>query len=143
MISWEQVHSKDMARRRNELSRFLNLQNLTSLTKEVTRWAKFFFLVSWSHMYFLFRFLELWHEHDITYVDVDKNYGAKATTNAWEPKIKINKQNEFIFSQIWLLSDLFGQYLISIEAGWQVYSDVNMILFLMSCIMICVCFTTS
>ncbi|KAF3495652.1 hypothetical protein DY000_02054038 [Brassica cretica] len=55
------------------------------------------------------------HEHDITYVDVDKNYGAKATTNAWEPKI--NKQNEFIFSQIWLLSDLFRQYLISIEAG--------------------------
>ncbi|KAH0870473.1 hypothetical protein HID58_077495 [Brassica napus] len=57
------------------------------------------------------------HEHDITYVDVDKNYGAKATTNVWEPKI--NKQNEFIFSQIWFLSDLFGQYLISIEAGWQ------------------------
>ncbi|CAF1859736.1 unnamed protein product [Brassica oleracea var. botrytis] len=25
--------------------------------------------------------------HDITYVDVDKNYGAKATTNVWEPKI--------------------------------------------------------
>uniref|UniRef100_A0A0D3DM88 Neprosin PEP catalytic domain-containing protein n=1 Tax=Brassica oleracea var. oleracea TaxID=109376 RepID=A0A0D3DM88_BRAOL len=67
------------------------------------------------------------HEHDITYVDVDKNYGAKATTNAWEPKIKINKQNEFIFSQIWLLSDLFGQYLISIEAGWQpnLYGDNN------------------
>ena len=43
VISWEQVYSKDMARRRNELSRFLNLQNLTSLTKEVTRWAKFFF----------------------------------------------------------------------------------------------------
>ncbi|KAH0863164.1 hypothetical protein HID58_080375, partial [Brassica napus] len=91
----------NMARRRNELSHFLNLLNLTSLTKE--------------------------HEHDITYVDVDKNYGAKATTNAWEPKIKINKQNEFIFSQIWLLSDLFGQYLISIEAGWQpnLYGDNN------------------
>ena len=43
MISWEQVHSNNMARRRNELSHFLNLLNLTSLTKEVTRWAKFFF----------------------------------------------------------------------------------------------------
>ncbi|CAG7888649.1 unnamed protein product [Brassica rapa] len=80
------------------------------------------------------------HEHDITYVNVDKNYRAKDTTNVWEPKI--NKRNEFIFSQIWLNS-LFGQYLISIEDGWQVYSDVNMIFFLMSCIMICVCFTTS
>ncbi|KAH0895153.1 hypothetical protein HID58_057582 [Brassica napus] len=72
----------NMARRRNELSRFLNLLNLTSLTKE--------------------------HEYDITYVDVDKNYGAKATTNVWKPKI--NKQNEFIFSQIWLLSILRCEY---------------------------------
>ncbi|KAG5415249.1 hypothetical protein IGI04_002816, partial [Brassica rapa subsp. trilocularis] len=64
------------------------------------------------------------HEHDITYVNVDKNYRAKDTTNVWEPKI--NKRNEFIFSQIWLNS-LFGQYLISIEDGWQadLYGDNN------------------
>ena len=35
----------------------------------------------------------------------DKYYGAKATINVWEPKIQ--QQNEFSLSQIWLLGGSF------------------------------------
>ncbi|CAE5960224.1 unnamed protein product [Arabidopsis arenosa] len=62
------------------------------------------------------------HQHAIAYVEGDKYYGAKATINVWEPKIQ--QQNEFSLSQIWLLGGSFGQDLNSIEAGWQVSPDL-------------------
>ena len=54
----------------------------------------------------------------------DKYYGAKATINVWEPKIQ--QQNEFSLSQIWLLGGSFGQDLNSIEAGWQVHTHTQL-----------------
>uniref|UniRef100_A0A0D2ZUL4 Neprosin PEP catalytic domain-containing protein n=1 Tax=Brassica oleracea var. oleracea TaxID=109376 RepID=A0A0D2ZUL4_BRAOL len=54
-------------------------------------------------------------ENAISYVEgKNKYYGTKVTINVWEPKI--HQQYEFIFSQIWLISDLFRKYINSIEA---------------------------
>ena len=43
----KKVHSKDMARRSIELSRFPNLRNLVSWTKVVIRWVKAFLFLCW------------------------------------------------------------------------------------------------
>ncbi|WKA05069.1 hypothetical protein VitviT2T_023054 [Vitis vinifera] len=63
------------------------------------------------------------HQHGVVYVEGDKNYGVKATINVWEPKIQ--QPNEFSLSQLWILRDSFGEDLNSIEADWQVSSDLH------------------
>ncbi|PWA33746.1 hypothetical protein CTI12_AA624730 [Artemisia annua] len=61
------------------------------------------------------------HQHAIAYTK-GQFYGAKATTNVWNPNIQ--QSNEFSLSQIWILGGSFASDLNSIEAGWQVSPDL-------------------
>ncbi|XP_057949079.1 protein neprosin-like [Malania oleifera] len=58
------------------------------------------------------------HEHAVGYVAGDEYYGAKASINVWAPRV--DNQNEFSLSQIWVTSGSFGDDLNTIEAGWQI-----------------------
>lgn len=49
-------------------------------------------------------------------------YGAKASINVWSPNVSTS--SEFSLSQIWIISGTFDTDLNSIEAGWQVSSEL-------------------
>ncbi|MQL96401.1 hypothetical protein Taro_029075 [Colocasia esculenta] len=53
------------------------------------------------------------HEHSIIQVVHGKLYGVKSTLNVWNPKVE--KQNEFSLSQVWLVG---GDRMNTLEAGW-------------------------
>ncbi|KAI3694187.1 hypothetical protein L1987_77148 [Smallanthus sonchifolius] len=62
------------------------------------------------------------HEHAVGYVSGDQYYGAKASINVWDPKVK--DRFEFSLSQMWVISGSFGDDLNTIEAGWQVSPEL-------------------
>jgi len=50
-------------------------------------------------------------------VSGEQYYGAKASINVWAPRVE--NQDEFSLSQMWVISGSFGDDLNTIEAGWQ------------------------
>ncbi|KHN00379.1 hypothetical protein glysoja_000047 [Glycine soja] len=55
------------------------------------------------------------HEHAVGYVSGEQYYGAKASINVWAPRVE--NQDEFSLSQMWVISGSFGDDLNTIEAG--------------------------
>lgn len=67
-------------------------------------------------------------QHAVGYVTGDQYYGAKASINVWAPEV--TNQDEFSLSQIWVISGSFDDDLNTIEAGWQVYTQPCLYVFI-------------
>ncbi|KAL3537235.1 hypothetical protein ACH5RR_000601 [Cinchona calisaya] len=63
-------------------------------------------------------FDDAYHEHAGVFTSSGKYYGAKATINAWNPKVQ--DDNDFSLSQIWIVGGS-GPNLNTIEVGWIVF----------------------
>jgi hypothetical protein len=61
-------------------------------------------------------------QHAVMFVNGEQYYGAKASINVWTPRV--TDQYEFSLSQIWVIAGSFGNDLNTIEAGWQVCSNL-------------------
>ncbi|XP_076885042.1 protein neprosin-like [Bidens hawaiensis] len=58
------------------------------------------------------------HEHAIGYVNNGEFYGARAILNIWKPNVT---ELDFSLSQIWVLAELPGRPVNTLEAGWQIF----------------------
>lgn len=61
-------------------------------------------------------------QHAVVFVNGGQYYGAKASLNVWTPRV--TNQYEFSLSQLWIISGSFGHDLNTIEAGWQVQTQL-------------------
>ncbi|THF99745.1 hypothetical protein TEA_007101 [Camellia sinensis var. sinensis] len=66
------------------------------------------------------------HEYAMVVVQGDKYYGTKATMNVWKPIVQ--QSNEFSLSQLWIVAGSYPSNLNTIEAGWQVHFNINLII---------------